>query len=649
MVAKGLPQARVAVALAVLLIGSLLGFAAPAAAGEGGWTTHGPTEARALDVVVDPSNQDVAYVGAGGNGVLKTVDGGAHWQVRSSGPMAARSAYDLAIDPSNTDTVYAAIGDGILRSSDGGLSWEEAGLQDVEIYAIAVASTSPTTLYAGGRRPELPGYTGGVYVSTDGGETWTETLVAAFQVRALAVDPTSPTTVYAGVWYTRGSDVTVFKTTDGGTSWKPRNDGVPHGVIALSIDPTSPETIYAGTRDGVPAVYKSTNGARSWSPTGDGLGQSEAAEALSIDPTDPQRLFAATSCGLFESGDAGAHWTKALGNDCFRSVAMGSGAAPLVYAGGTGTLYQSTDGGDSWRSLRNGLTNSAVSSVVIQPGGRQVVFAATDIGLQRSNDGGAHWVDVPDVDADRVVVVAPSDANVIYAADDGLLWRSFDGGLTWERSKPQELRPIYSIEVDPADPTTVYVGSRDLLKSTDGGQTFVKLSGIGADVVAVAIDPLEPSILYAASGGTDDVYRSTDGGASWKRMPIRPVATRDMCGDILDLVADPAHQDTVYAAGCRGLFRTADAGIHWTNVLRVERLNAVAIDHADPSKVYAGGYGEYTRGFGMFRSLDGGDTWSAFNRGLKNPKVAAIAVDGVTGQTLHVATDGGGVYDYSGA
>ena len=183
----------------------------------------------------------------------------------------------------------------LLRPAEEENPWEFLGPADDDVTSLVFDPTTPTTLYA------ATDY-GGVYKSEDGGTTW-RYLRGSRELEGhfLAIAPTTPATLYV---YGRG----VYKSADGGETWRAVNRGLELGetkwVYALSIDPTNPRVVFAGTRNG---VYKSENGGDTWRKV---AGSVTEINALSIDPTNSQVIVAGASNGVYKSTDGGATWTR---------------------------------------------------------------------------------------------------------------------------------------------------------------------------------------------------------------------------------------------------------------------------------------------------------------------------------------------------
>ena len=288
-------------------------------------------------LVADPRHPGTLYMGTG-VGVFKTVDGGRTWRRTNRGMFVPHFSDRnigwvdaLAVDPENSNVVYAG-SNRIDKSTDGGRSWKPVftperttgNLNSVSVSALAIAATSPETVYAIHANSHT-GHTS-IYTSTDAGTTWqTSISVPGYLhgfVTDLAVDPHHPSTVYAAV------GATILKTTDSGHSWQPIGRGLPvqaglprpgchchNGVTTLAPDPQRPGTVYAAVNQG--GIYKTANGGRSWrqvAPDARGL---YLTTMVGVDPSRPTTIYGSTtseydnSVILLRSTDRGHTWATA--------------------------------------------------------------------------------------------------------------------------------------------------------------------------------------------------------------------------------------------------------------------------------------------------------------------------------------------------
>jgi photosystem II stability/assembly factor-like uncharacterized protein len=355
-----------------------------------------------------------------------------------------------------------------------------------DIVVLAIDPQTPSTLYAGTSGGYLGG--GGVFKSMDGGASWTAIgPTNGASISALGIDPRTPTTLYAA---TSDPVTAVYKSTDGGASWNATGlTGI--SVSSLAIDPLTPTTLYAGTDD---AVYKSTDGGASWNAT---AGLTGRVSSLVIEPLTPTTLYAGTTTGLvflgmwpplrsgvYKSTDGGASWIAVMLID------------PSAYDGSGGEGFYCGCGG--------------VLALAIDP-----LVPTTVLGVTGAFTYQNYW-------REFVVWTAP-----------GFVIKSTDGGTTWATSAavggydPVSI-PTLAIapRTDLQTPTTLYAGTvgygGDVLKSADGGTTWSgsRLTDLGG-VSAVAIEPLNPTTIYAGTSGVGGVLKSTDGGTTWN--PTGPI------------------------------------------------------------------------------------------------------------------------------
>ena len=302
---------------------------------------------------------------------------------------------------------------------------------------------------------------------------------------------------------------------------------------------------------------------------------------------------------------------------------------------GRATAFKSTDGGQSWRAL--GLDGFGVSSIAIDRVNPATVYAATGHGLFKTTDGGAQWASI-DSSAFDLVAVDPFNSRTLYAARSlENLVRSGDGGQTWGKiavdTSPRHT--VFSLAFDPRRPQGLYVGSYSALaRSQDGGASWAYAGTQKAR--AIAVDPLNPSTVYAGREGdaSDDgrggMFKSTDGGATWVTMnrgPIPP-GPRNQEPSVYALVVDPLTTSTIYVVTGAGVFKSTGGGNGWTAMntglpaaLPIYSGVSLAIDPLNPSVLYLG-----TSGSGIFKTSDGGATWTAANNGLLHLSVGALAV-----------------------
>ena len=361
--------------LAVAIVGGAA-LASTGLASATGSSSSG-TRAGSVDALaVDPENTATVYASSWlrsphYGSILKSTNGGRSWRRIYAG--AGNPILAFAIDPRVPSVLYLGTTRylipteaGVFKSVDGGETWRAAndGLRRNPVSSLAIDPQEPATLYTGTDRYGFGGWgSRGVFKTTNGGRTWKAVNAGrgtlADDVNALAINPVRPAILYAAA-----VEDGLFKTTNGGRSWRKVFDYYNGLVTSLAIDPKKPTTVYAGTfSDG---VFKTIDGGRSWRVVNNGLGNFKDVEALAIDPRNTATIYAAT------------HRLDSGGESVFRS----------------GRVFKSTDGGRSWREANAGLATAAygVNTFAIDPRAPTTVYAGTTgYGVFKTIDGGRNW------------------------------------------------------------------------------------------------------------------------------------------------------------------------------------------------------------------------------------------------------------------
>ena len=624
------------------------------------WTTNGPEGGSIQALAIDPRNPAILYAATYADGVFKTTNSGASWSAVNT---ELRYITKLAINPGNTQTLYAIVSGGVFKSTDGGVSWSPAnsGLPSgYGMIALVVDPSQADTLYAG----SYPG----AFKSIDGGASWHPSSGGLSNgpgnvaVRALAVDPGNSNTVYAGLDENGPSIGGLYKSTDAGNSWTFTGPDR-RTVNEIAIDPSNANILYASTYSG---LIKSSNGGASWNQSNAGLPTNGVYPpvTLMIDQSNSNILYAgfyeyispgspSTGGTVFKSLDGGASWNRfddgLTGG--LTTLAMNPENPNTVYAGTSTGLFKSTNAATNWRAINTGVNAIHVSALAVATSDARVVYAGTSQGVFKSSNGGESWVNtgVTGIPV-NALAVAPSNPNIIFAGIDyggygGGLFKSSDSGATWSFNVLSGLG-VAAIAIDPGNANTIYASayystefdySSSVLKSTDGGETW---NGVISVYGPLAIDSTRPNTIYLAGWG--QIYKSIDGGANWNFFNDGLPATY-----VNALAIDPTESNTIYAgtgwdSGVKdtntGVFKSTDGGVTWKGIGPANAVSALAIDSSNPNTIYTGTYAG-----GVLKSTDAGASWSPFNDGLTNFNINALAID-ASGNFLRAGT-GAGVFD----
>jgi photosystem II stability/assembly factor-like uncharacterized protein len=538
---------------------------------------HRRLEGYVYELVLDPRDPDVVYAATWERGLLKTSDGGSSW--RSVG---LKAVYSVVVDPANPEIVYAgaagvALGgasanSGVFRSSDGGASWQPVGLQGTNVDALALDSQHRDTVYAGTNGK-------GVFKSTDGGASWHAAGLEGMDVRGLILNPKNPENVYAE------SNGRIFASTDGGGTWRALNAGWVPGTwpTALALNPRNPATLYLGTITAVDGkgdvgagVFKSVDGGHSWRSMNAGLTDARVS-ALALDPRDPGTAYAGIDGrGVFKRADG--MWRAAntgLTSEGVHAIAVDPRHPANVYAGTDAGVFKSDDRGASWRRLDTPIrSHEAISALVIDPQAPHTVYAITSDDSTQYRNGVATFY----------------KSRVLKSTDGGLTWPI--GTYVQRLRAPAKGGEVLAqkvvgpspLVIDPWASGTLYAGGLGVSKSVDGGRTWRRAGLKGNSVLSLAVDPDVPATVYA--GTNQGLLKSTDAGANWQAVHGRLDGVR-----VEAIAIDPKHRRTVYAGTDRGVFWTANGGDRWRRFTGLPLRDFDALAIVGPHRVYAGAYG----------------------------------------------------------
>ena len=571
-----------------------------------------------------------------------------------------RTINGFEVDPANPRIVYAATGDytgaggGMYKSEDSGLTWKSVrnDLPNDTAFAITTVQGASPLLLASLDHS-------GIYASSDGGAHWTSLgnpfTSGGQNLKAFAVSGDRKT-VYGLVEY-----LGVVRSDNAGQSWTPINEGLPKNdfqvlVQSLAVDPADTQIIYAGTGGfvgGGAGVYKSTDGGESWSAANKGM-LDYYITALAVDPANSQVVYAGGGSGdLFKSSDGGLSWTNI--NDRLKlspqnapreimsiQIDPETGLLALV-ASNAGLLY-SSDGGNKWRVV--GIppeTNQPQFTCMAVIYGESPVFMVAIPGVTTA--GGWRY------GAGQANTSGPAQPTAVITPAKGLI---LSGVWTNVAGLP---RSIDTVAANPVNPNQVFagvsepLGSGTLYKSEDGGLTWQTASGwTGAGVPAIAFSGGPEPVLYATSGYGGEIYASSDGGSTWKMVGksltsanfTAGLATASSDAEVVYYIADPglSHSDNGGQS-----WQPAGEGLPMAN--QTALVLSLAVDPSDKNIVYAGTGGFVGQGQGVYKSTDGGNTWSPANRGMLDYRITALAVDPHQPLVVYAGSDSGDLFKSS--
>jgi photosystem II stability/assembly factor-like uncharacterized protein len=419
-----------AVAAAALTFSGRFGRVGPSYGGEWASLSAGSEEKGLRAVAVDPLNPQKIFIGST-KGVFVSNDAGKVW-VNCLDLSSSKRTIPKDLPPAQKSLV-----DGLLVAGETG---------DISgITALAVDPANSQKVFAGS--------VDGIYVCTDGGKSWTRAngTLKGLTVFALgiAIDPSNPDMVYAG---TLGSDM--LKSMDGGKTWQ-RVEVAPaeSTVSAVAVHPFDSNVIYAGTPD---AVFRTKNGGAMWEKV---FSQGKAAQSFSIDQVNPSVVYLGTSEGLYRSGDGGSTWAEVgagpLGQKKVKRVAVAPSDSNAIYAATADGVYGSADGGAKWQDLSKGTGLNNAMAIAFDPIDSATIWAATSSGLFRTAIGKPSAAPAAAATQEKeAAAVAPAEekaAAAPAAAEEPAAEEKAAAEVKPEETKPAEKQvEVVTVEEAPA-------------------------------------------------------------------------------------------------------------------------------------------------------------------------------------------------------
>ncbi|MBK6379189.1 MAG: glycoside hydrolase [Chitinophagaceae bacterium] len=622
------------------------------------WRCIGPHRGgRTVGAVGVPSQPNVFYIGVNNGGVWKTTDFGRTWKpIFDDQPTG--SIGDIVVSPSNPNTIYVgsgeglqrpdlSVGDGIYKSTDGGKTWINTGLKEAQqIGGLAIDPKNENRVFAAALgHPYGPNEERGVYRTTDGGKTWERVLYKDENTGAIQVtiDPNNSNIIYADMWAGRqgpwengawnGKESGLFKSTDGGTTWKKLTTGLP--------------------------------------TTEQGLGRI----GFCIAPSNSNRLYATVDAGkyggIYRSDDAGESWQMAnpderlwgRGSD-FAEVKADPKNADIVYSADVVT-WKSIDGGKTWSAFRGAPGGDDYHRIWINPDNSNIMLIASDQGAVITVNGGetfSSWYNQPTAQFYHVSTDNDFPYNVYSGQQEsgsvGIASRGNDGQITYREWHPVAAEEYGYVVADPLNPNLVYGGKISRYDKRNGQSQNISPEAVRSGkyrflrTAPVLFNPIDKKTLYFAG---NVLFKTIDGGNKWdvispdlsreswdipaavgiytkeemKKMPRR--------GVIYTVAPSYVDINTIWCGTDDGLIHvTKDGGKTWTNVTPPaitswSKVSLMDASHTNANTAYAAVNRircDDQRPH-IYRTMDGGKTWKEIVNGLPNDPINVVKEDPV--------------------
>ena len=620
------------------------------------WRMIGPHRGgRTVGAVGVPQQPNVFYIGVNNGGVWKTTDYGRTWNpIFDDQPTG--SIGDIVVAPSDPNVIYVgsgeglqrpdlSVGNGMYKSIDAGKTWSHLGLENVQqIGGLAIDPKNENRVFVAALgHPYGPNTERGIYRTIDGGKTWKNVLFKDENTGAVQVtiDPKNSDIIYADMWAGRqgpwengawnGKESGLFKSADGGETWKKLTKGLPTAE--------------------------------------QGLGRI----GFGISPSDPNRLYATVDAGkyggLYRSNDAGESWTMMTGDERiwgrgsdFAEVKVDPNNPDIVYSANVVT-WKSIDGGKTWDAFRGAPGGDDYHRIWINPNDPKIILIAGDQGAIITVNGGqtfSSWYNQPTAQMYHVSTDNAFPYNVYSGQQEsgsvGISSRSNDGQITFHDWHPVGAEEYGYVAADPLDPNIIYGGKISRFDKRTGQTQNISPETVRSGkyrfirTAPVLFSQADKKTLFYAG---NVLFKTLNGGKNWQ--VISPDLSRETWdvpasvgiyttdelkkmprrGVIYTVAPSPKDINTIWCGTDDGLIHvTKDGGKIWKNVTPAaitswSKISLMDASYFDVNTAYAAVNRIRLDDMHphIYKTKDGGKTWKEIVTGLPNDPINVVRED----------------------
>ena len=639
------------------------------------WSAMGPLNVpgRMISLAVNPQNSKTLYTGAATGGLWRTYNStnGTNWKRVTTG-FPTLGVMAIAIDPTDTLNMLIGTGEtyghsqsiggyvwrtsrgsygiGILKTSDGGVTWTKSldwtfdqrrGIQD-----LALNPMNSQTIFAATSE--------GIYRSYDQGGSWDNVYIVEM-AQDILIHSLDTNKILVSTGNLGSPDAGIYRSLDGGTSWK-KLSGIPvyTGKTLMDNLRSDPDIVFADVADSLAAVglYKTINFGDTWSK----INSSDVAQYqgffahwVAVHPTDESKIVQA-GVQITKSSNGGASLLTVSGPHVdHHNYSHDPNDDNILYIACDGGVYRSTNFGDSYENIGYGLQtsqfyngfSSSFSDSALALGGLQdnntVIYRGTD-NWDRVIGGDGSWSAVNSLN-DNIIYGSWQRGNIQRSNNRGFAFVGITNGISGDAAF------IAPYVISYTNPSVLYAGRKQIFRTENGGDNWNVASDLldGNEVLSMSVSPQNQDVVFVGTApvaARSHIYATYNGGDTWANV------TQDLPDRYpMDIAIDPNDANTIYIVfggyGSGHIYKSIDSGVSWSDItgtLPDVPTLSVVIDPFNSDHIYIG------NDLGAFVSENSGTSWNDFNEGLPEAVMGMDLNISYANRSIWIATHGNGAY-----